>query len=291
MDHSPMEERRRRYDLDLLIVGGLTVDRFPDGTTAPGGSVLHAAAALQGASRIGVVTVTGGEPDARAGLRALRRACGPRVHAEPAPATIAFAHRPPGSAARLVLETAGVQLACPARPVHPRAVLYAPIAAELNAELGGQLYDGAAQVAILQGWLRSLDPGRPVLPLPLASLDDRLVRRLAGCAALVASHEDLEAAGGTVAEQLDALRHRFGGGPIICVTEGVDGATVDQGGRRWQVRPPRVIQGVDTVGAGDAFAAGLALALGEGAGPLAAARRGAAVAQRYLQARLRGRAG
>ena len=27
---------------ELLIVGGLTIDRFGDGTSAPGGSVIHA---------------------------------------------------------------------------------------------------------------------------------------------------------------------------------------------------------------------------------------------------------
>jgi ribokinase len=286
-----MVERPRWPELDLLIVGALTIDRFPDGRTAPGGSVLHAAVALEGVARIGAVTVAGDEAAARDGLRVLRRACGPRVHAERAPETITFAHQPPGSGVRLVLESAMVKLACPARPVRPRAVLYAPIAAELNADFGGQLYAETVQVAVLQGWLRSLDPGRAVQPLPLAALHGRLVRRLATCSALVASREDLVAAAGSVAEQLDALRRLVGNGPVLCVTDGDAGATVDDHGRRWRVAPPRVVHGVDTVGAGDAFAAGLALAVGERAAPLAAARRAAAVAQRYLEARRRAMSG
>lgn len=286
-----MVERPRLHDLDLLIVGALTLDRFPDGHRAPGGSVLHAALALEGLARIGAVTVAGGEPEAREGLRSLRRACGSRVHAERAPATIAFAHQPAGAASRLVLENAVVRLACPAHPLRPRAVLYAPIAAELNADLGGQLYDGAVQVAVLQGWLRFLEPGRAARPLPLAALDDRLAGRLSGCAALVASHEDLAAVAPDVAAQLDALRRRFGSGPALCVTDGASGATLDHRGRRWRVAPPRVVHAVETVGAGDAFAAGLALSLGERVAPLAAARRGAAVALHYLEARQRAASG
>ena len=56
----------------LLIVGGLTVDHFTDGTSAPGGSVLHAgrAAADEGA-QLTFLTVAGDEPEARDGLARL----------------------------------------------------------------------------------------------------------------------------------------------------------------------------------------------------------------------------
>ena len=60
-----------------LIVGGLTVDCFTDGTVAPGGSVLHSglAAVAQGAS-LTSLTVAGDEPAARLGLDRLRSLVG-----------------------------------------------------------------------------------------------------------------------------------------------------------------------------------------------------------------------
>ena len=65
-------------------------------------------------------------------------------------------------------------LACPARAFRPRAVLYAPVADELGAGLGGQDYPGAMTGAILQGWLRRLEPGAWVRPLALQAIPDAL---------------------------------------------------------------------------------------------------------------------
>ena len=59
--------------LDLVVVGGLTVDRFSDGSAAPGGAVLHIARALAARGvRVGIVTTAGPEPEALAGLAELR---------------------------------------------------------------------------------------------------------------------------------------------------------------------------------------------------------------------------
>ena len=61
--------------LDLLVVGGLTIDRFADGTNAPGGAVMHIAHSAAGQGlRVGVVTTAGPEPlaaDAVAELRSM----------------------------------------------------------------------------------------------------------------------------------------------------------------------------------------------------------------------------
>ena len=47
----------------LLIVGGLTVDRFADGSRAPGGSVLHSGvAAIAERAELTILTVAGDEP-------------------------------------------------------------------------------------------------------------------------------------------------------------------------------------------------------------------------------------
>ena len=74
---------------DLLIVGGLTIDRFPDGTSAPGGSVIHAgrAAAADGA-RLTILTVAGDEPEAAIGLRQLAE-LGDLIH-QRAPSTVTY---------------------------------------------------------------------------------------------------------------------------------------------------------------------------------------------------------
>jgi len=57
---------------ELLIVGGLTIDHFVDGTVAPGGSVLHSGlAAASDGGAITLLTVAGDEPAARSGLARL----------------------------------------------------------------------------------------------------------------------------------------------------------------------------------------------------------------------------
>lgn len=262
-------------ELDLLVVGGLTVDRFAGGHTAAGGSVLHATlAAARGGLRTAAVTVAGDEPEARAGLRELGRHS--EVHAERAPTSIVFRHDESRGVRRLVLEAAGSPLDCAARPVRPLAVLYAPVAGELGPGLGGQIYPGAAHGAILQGWLRTLEPGSEVQPLPLQALAEPLVARLAACQLLVASREDLAAESPDLDAQLDALRRRFGPGPTLVVTDGASGARVaPAGGGRFHEPAPYRVAAVPMVGAGDAFAAIMIAELGAGATVERAARAAA----------------
>lgn len=75
----------------------------------------------------------------------------------------------------------------------------------------------------------------------------------ADCDLVKASDEDLDALGG-----VDAVSQRWAGsGPaVVVVTRGPDGASAIVGGRRLDV-PGRELTLVDTVGAGDAFTAGL----------------------------------
>ena len=58
---------------ELLIVGGLTIDRFGDGTSAPA-AVIHAGR-LRSPRRwhMTILTVAGDEPEAAIGLRQLAR--------------------------------------------------------------------------------------------------------------------------------------------------------------------------------------------------------------------------
>ena len=74
-----------------LIVGGLTIDRFIDGSVAAGGSVLHSGLATVAAgSALTVLTVAGGEPAAVSGLARLAT-LGNLAH-QPAQATTTYRH-------------------------------------------------------------------------------------------------------------------------------------------------------------------------------------------------------
>ena len=63
--------------------------------------------------------------------------------------------------------------------------------------------------------------------------------RLAGCAILVASDEDLAAAGADPDAQLRALRATFGERPGLVVTAGIGGAWIDAAGRRERIAVTR----------------------------------------------------
>jgi hypothetical protein len=211
--------------------------------------------------RPGVVTVAGPEPQARNGLQELRRLGW--LHAEPAAATVTFRHESSAGLRRLTLEVVPRQLVCPPAAVAPAAVLYAPVAGELDANLGGQLHEGAFGAASLQGWLRRLEVGRAVEALPLGAVDSHLVARLRRMDLLVLSREDLAASSssGGANDQLDALRAVVGPDPLVALTDGMAGAYLDHHGSRMVVSAAAVVDEVPTVGAGDVFAALLAALL------------------------------
>ncbi len=249
--------------VDLLVVGALAIDRFDDGTSAPGGSALYGARAAAGAGlRVGVVTIAGPEAEAQKGLRELRSIA--QLQVEPVDSSLAFGHGTQFiGPRRLVLEAPAARLSCPPLALAPAAVLYAPLADEFGADLAGQHYEGAVNGAILQGWLRSLDVGRPVGPLPISALPPALVTVLAQLNVLVASREDLLSAANEPEEQLDLLRACVGAGPSLVVTAGERGAWLDADRSRVHV-PVVPVTTRSTIGAGDAFAAILLAELGRG---------------------------
>jgi sugar/nucleoside kinase (ribokinase family) len=237
---------------DLLVIGGLTVDRFAEGSSAPGGSVLHIArAAAPRGMRVAIVTVAGPEPEARAGLAELRRLAA-WVDATEANATATFVHRDSAQGRRLWLEHPGGPIRVPRlEPGTARAILVAPIAGEVAADGLAALDPAATRGAILQGFLRSTSADDEVRALPLSALHPRLVAALSEFDLLVASREDLAAEAAEPETQLLALRSRVGPGPALVVTDGVRGVWTDQG----HLPVPRRVDGVASVGAGDIFAA------------------------------------
>ena len=244
--------------LDLLVVGGLTVDRFADGSTKPGGSVLHIArATARRGLRVGVMTSAGPEPAAEEGLDELRHLAEP-VHVTRYPATTTFVHRETPTGRQLRLE----QMGGPVRlepellaRLRPRRVLYAPVATEIDA--GSLAAEGgfAVRGAILQGWLRSSIVAADVVALPLNALSHPTLAALAALDVVVASREDLLAEAPTPEQQLRALRGVLGAGPALVVTDGTDGLWIDDNDSVDHLSPPWLVDGVPTVGAGDVLAA------------------------------------
>ncbi|MDQ3690364.1 MAG: PfkB family carbohydrate kinase [Chloroflexota bacterium] len=262
---------------EMLIVGGLTIDRFTDGSVAPGGSVLHAGLAghSEGA-RLTMVTVAGGEPAALDGLARLRD-LGGLAH-QPAATTTAYRHEERDGLRVLVLqarsspiESSGLEHLNP-----PDVALVAPIADEVSA----QLVDALAAtlrprwtVLLIQGWLRRLVEGEEVVPLGLDVLSADQRRVIAGADAIVVSTEDLVEAPGDPFTQAAELRQLAGSGPIVVLTLGTEGYLLDDADQDRVVAsvPRRIVSGVSAVGAGDTFGAGLAVNLARGATPLTAA--------------------
>jgi hypothetical protein len=257
----------RPQGLDLLVVGGLTVDRFADGPSGPGGSVLHVArAAKRRGIALGVRTSAGPEPEAVAGVAELHRLA-ERVDVARHATTATFRHRESVEGRRLWLERAGGPVADgPGASRDAATVLYAPvfdevaataIAASASASAGAEGRSGRG--AILQGWLRQVAEDGEVHSLPLASLAFPLRDALAGLDLLVASHEDLRADGATADQQLVALRRTFGVKPALVVTDGVDGLWLDTGAVPTHISVPRRVEAARTVGAGDVLAAFLVI--------------------------------
>ena len=237
---------------DLLVIGGLTVDRFADGSSAGGGSVLHIArAAATRGVRVRVMTVAGSEPEARAAVHELNRLA---VTASVgwADTTATFIHRESPDGRRLRLEGAGGRIrVAHLDPGEASAILVAPIADELATDDIARLDATPTRGAILQGFLRSFALDGAVEPLPLSALAPDLVAVLGQFDLLVASREDLLAEASQPSDQLVALRRRVGPRPELVVTDGVRGAWTERG----HLPVPRRVDGVPTVGAGDVFAA------------------------------------
>ncbi len=272
---------------DLLVIGGLAIDRFPDGSEAPGGSVVHAARALaMSGLRAAMITVAGPEDVAVAGVRKLRSFGELLVHGAPRSICFSIDER---CLPRTIVYEAGAHLPITAAEVaslSAGSVLIAPIAGELDAAAVAATAGVNVRTAALQGWLRVLVPGKPVAGRSLGSLGDELTRALRAMTALVASHEDLAAEAPHASGALAVLRDWAGPGPVLIVTAGAAGVLLDVPGRgRVSVPAPRLVDEVPTVGAGDAFAALFAARIGRGLGPVVSAQKAAAGVSRWLALR------
>jgi len=261
----------------LLIVGGLTIDRFTDGSRAPGGSVLHSGvAAIAEGADLAVLTVAGDEPEARAGIKRLG-ALG-TVVSQPSSATTTYRHEEADGRRVLVYEARSEQIDPTEVQRMPPAdvVLVSPIADELPADaiaLLRQALPAARTVLLIQGWLRRLGIGEAVRPMRLDEVPDITWRAFQDADAVVLSNEDFESDTDDAFAQAAAVRERIGPGPLLVLTLATKGYLLDDpGADRVTASVPRnVVAGVPMVGAGDTFGAGLAIALARGATPTVAA--------------------
>lgn len=261
----------------LLIVGGLTIDRFADGSRAPGGSVLHAGlAAVAEGAQITTLTVAGDEPEATAGLE--RLATMGELHRQQSRRTTTYAHAEVDGTRVLTLE-------CASGAIDPSLVhglgpydvaLFAPIAGELPADAVAALRSAVrprATAFLIQGWLRRLSTGRTVGALAIDEVSPDLWEAFSSADAVVVSTEDLAADPGSPFQQATAVRERLGPDPVLVLTLGAEGYLLDDpaADRVVASMPRHVVEGVPAVGAGDTFGAALAIRLARGEEPSSAA--------------------
>jgi sugar/nucleoside kinase (ribokinase family) len=274
---------------ELLIVGGLTVDRFADGTSAPGGSVLHSGrAAVAEGVRPAILTIAGDEPEARDGLAQLRDLAD--VDAQRSPATVTYAHREVDGRRVLTYLASAGPIAPSALADPPDVALLAPIADELPAAALAAVREGArprVTVLLIQGWLRHLEIGEPARPLALDEVPSATWDAFGMADAIVVSTEDLAESPADPFVEAAGVRSKIGPRPLLVLTLGDRGYLLDDPAADRVVAyvPRRVVDGVPMVGAGDTFGAALAIHLARADDPIRAADAATEAVIRMLEAR------
>lgn len=275
---------------ELLIVGGLTIDRFTDGSSAPGGSVIHSGGAARAEGvRPALLTVAGPEPEAATGVKRLAQIG--EVIVQPSSATTTYRHDEVGGRRVLVLDALSAPIAVPDAGDDPVEVaLLGPIASEIEPaviEDLARVLHPRLTVMLIQGWLRRLVIGEPVHPLPLADVPGALWTAFGTADAVVVSTEDLAEAPEDPFSQAAALRTRLGPRPVLVLTLGAEGYLLDDPSldRLIATVPRRVVEGVPMVGAGDTFGAALAIHLGRTEDASQAAKAATEAVIRMLESR------
>ena len=236
--------------IPFLAIGHTARDEFPDGRWRLGGSALYGAAT---AAKLGgaVTLVTRVGPTERESLETLCQELGITLRALPGAVTTTFGftydaagHR----SLRLRAKAAPITRSDVGRAVGtPRAILLASIAGELDESLFAP-WSGAKRVLAAQGMLRSFAADGLVVPSPWSDY----ARLLPKVDAVVVSEEDH-------AEDRAWLPYT-----TVVVTKAERGSELHSRGETTHVAAFEVDEVIDQTGAGDAFAASLALALAEG---------------------------
>jgi sugar/nucleoside kinase (ribokinase family) len=255
-----------RARIPFLAIGHTARDEFPDGRWRLGGTALYGAAT---AAKLGakVTLVTRAGPKERAVLDTLCQELGIALHALPSDVTTTFAFTYDAAGHRTL------RLRARAAPITrgdvgrgagtPKAVLLASIAGELDDSLFAP-WSGAKRVLAAQGLLRSFGADGTVIATPWRDY----ARLLPKVDAVVVSEED---------HAEDAAWLPF---TTVVVTQAERGAELHARGGTTHVPAFAVAEVIDQTGAGDAFAASLALGLAEGL-PMAGAAAFASAAASF----------
>jgi sugar/nucleoside kinase (ribokinase family) len=236
--------------IPFLAIGHTARDEFPDGRWRLGGSALYGAAT---AAKLGaaVTLVTRAGPNEREALATLCQELGIALHALPSDVTTTFGFSYDDAGHRslyLRAKAAPITRSEVGRAVGtPKAVLLASIAGELDDSLFAP-WSGAKRVLAAQGMLRTFGADGLVVPSPWRGY----ARLLPKVDAVVVSEEDH-------AEDSAWLPYT-----TVVVTKAEQGSELHSRGERAHVAAFAVREVIDQTGAGDAFAASLALALAEG---------------------------
>lgn len=249
-------------------------DEFPDGAHRLGGTALYAAAT---AARLGVPTalVTRVGPNERADLTGTCAELGVDLRALDALVTTTFAFRWDETGKRILrLKARAKAIALADIPDDLRAadaLVLGSIARELSEDL---LLGKTARISVLaaQGLLRTWDADGTVRPATW----DRAEQDIRALSAVVLSDEDVSG-DTTPVERWSMVA------PVVLTLAGRGCRIYERGHPTAELPayPPERM--VDTTGAGDTFAAGLAIALGEGRALADACRFANAVASFGLE--------
>jgi ribokinase len=237
----------------FLAIGHVTRDEFAgeDGWRLGGPPTYTAATAARLGARATLVTRVG--PNERPVLEERCATLGIALHALPAETTTTFAFRYEDGRRILKLRTRARALALSDVPAALReadAVILGSVAHEIDRSLLGA-FGAAATVVTAQGYLREWAADGTIKPRRW----DDVAEVAAKTSAIVLSEDD-------VAGDLDEPRRWVGHAPII-VTLADRGSLVMTGDGETLVPAFHADRVVDATGAGDAFAAGLAIALAE----------------------------
>src|SRR5258708_22649121 len=236
----------RTVRIPFLAIGHTARDEFPDGRWRLGGSALYGAAT---AAKVGadVTLVTRVGRKERDPLATLCQELGVTLRTLPSDVTTTFGFTYDAAGHRSLF------LRAKAPPItraevgraagRPKAVLLASIAGELDDSLFAP-WSGAKRVLAAQGMLRAFGQDGLVVPSPWT----RYARLLPKVDAVVVSEEDH-------AEDRAWLPYTD-----VVVTKAERGSDLHVKGKTIAVAPFAVAEVIDQTGAGDAFAASLALA-------------------------------
>ena len=258
----------------FVSIGHVARDEFEgEPTWRLGGTVLYtAAAAAKLGARAAIVTRVG--PNERAALEQRCTELGIELHALPGEVTTTFGFRYEAGKRLMRLRARSRGLAIADVPAHLRraqAVILGSVAHEIDRSLLGA-FGHAATVVTAQGYLREWSADGSIHPRRW----EDVAEVTASASAIVLSEEDV---GGDLEEP-----RRWAGHTPVIVTLAERGSIVMVDRGETLVPAFHADRVVDPTGAGDAFAAGLAVALAEGRALLEGVRFAHAVASFAVEA-------